>query len=79
MVGYDGNNGHMWICDGVELIYDGTCITVNTLQTTFVSKRLHMVWGSKIPGRYNGYYSENNFNPGPYAFNSDISLYFVTK
>jgi hypothetical protein len=68
----------MWICDGLELIYNGTCITGNTIQTTLASKRLHMNWGS-IGGRYNGYYSENHFNPGAYAFNSDISLYFVTK
>ncbi|MDR1201293.1 MAG: C10 family peptidase [Tannerellaceae bacterium] len=73
-----GTGCHMWICDGLELIYDGTCITGNTIQTTLVSKRLHMNWGSE-GGNYNGYYSENHFNPGPHAFNNSISLYFVTK
>jgi hypothetical protein len=78
ILGFEGPAGHMWVCDGLELIYDGTCITGNTVQTTLVSKRLHMNWGSEN-GNYNGYYSENYFNPGSHAFNSNITLYFVTK
>jgi hypothetical protein len=75
-----GNDGrHMWICDGLELTYNGTCVTGNTIQTTLVTKRLHMNWG--WGGVDNGYFLENYFNPPikGYTLNDFITLFFVTK
>jgi hypothetical protein len=72
-----GNGRHMWICDGLELTYDGTCVTGNSIQTTLVRKRLHMNWGWGTG--YNGYYSENYFNVAGYAFNNNVVLFFINK
>jgi hypothetical protein len=68
---------HTWVCDGLELTYDGTCTAGNTIQTTLVRRYLHMNWG--WGGTHDGYYAENYFYPGEYAFNSAIVLYFATK
>jgi len=61
-------DGHAWVCDGYsETIYPcwGTILL------------LHMNWG--WDGRYNGWYSFNDFNPGKDSFNYKRKMIYSIK
>ena len=67
---------HMWVCDGLQLTYDGYCNSSNTIETSLYSKYLHMNWGAE----YTAYCQENYFNySSSYQFNSNILLFFISK
>ena len=73
---------HMWVCDGIELVYDATC-NGNTIEMTLWNKYLHMVWGTKHGSSYNSYCAEGYFNlttpDDSCSFNSNIILFFPNK
>ncbi len=72
LVGYDGDEGHAWVCDGYQetrYFYDD-CDEQITLY-------LHMNWGWY--GDYNFYFAYNNFDPGNTSWNEDkLMVYNIT-
>lgn len=69
--GDNGSTGHMWVCDGYRksILYgDDDC--------QYASGYLHlsMKWG--WDGRYDGYYSYNNFNPGTSNYNNNKKMIY---
>lgn len=69
LVGYDGSDGHAWVCDGYQetrYFYDD-CDEIVTLY-------LHMNWGWY--GNYNYYFAYNNFDPGNTSWNDNKSMVY---
>ncbi|MDR2533472.1 MAG: C10 family peptidase [Tannerellaceae bacterium] len=78
MGGFGPTGGHMWVCDGLELVYDGTC-NGNTITTTLWNKYLHMDWGWGIGSMPPTYCSETYFGAHGYSFNNSVSIYLLSK
>lgn len=71
--GDNGTKGHMWVCDGYRksTIYSEDCST----GWGFLHFYMNWGWG----GRYNGYYSFNNFNPDNTHYNNNNKMIYNIK
>jgi len=82
LTGSDGTNGHMWVCDGIKSYYNVVCFAAGgsyDYSYTINNNKQYLLMNWGWYGRFDGWYTINNFNPDNNNLNSYKRLIYNIK